>query len=140
MLIVMRFSTMSSVVFKHEAFQNCWYLFLNCLTAVAADSASDHDTLKVVTETLGMSNNRGSDIRHAREDTVNPIEKHQPLPFAHTLNGTAAAIPRLIVALLENGVQLDDDTGKALGLNLPVALRPFWLGSPGPSRLSISWV
>ena len=26
-----------------------------------------------------------------------------PLPFAHTLNGTAAAVPRLIVSLLENG-------------------------------------
>ncbi|OBZ68406.1 Serine--tRNA ligase [Grifola frondosa] len=31
-----------------------------------------------------------------------------PLPFAHTLNGTAAAIPRLIVALLENGARFDD--------------------------------
>lgn len=29
--------------------------------------------------------------------------------FAHTLNGTAAAIPRLIVALLENGVVFKSD-------------------------------
>jgi hypothetical protein len=32
-----------------------------------------------------------------------------PLPFAHTLNGTAAAIPRLIVALLENGAVFDEE-------------------------------
>ncbi|KAG8991301.1 Serine--tRNA ligase, mitochondrial [Tulasnella sp. 427] len=47
--------------------------------------------------------------------------------FAHTLNGTAAAIPRLIVALIENGSQFDA-RGKVVGLNLPKALRPFWLG------------
>jgi seryl-tRNA synthetase len=49
------------------------------------------------------------------------------LPFAHTLNGTAAAIPRLIVALLENGVQFDD-SGSVTGLELPLALKPFWVG------------
>jgi len=47
--------------------------------------------------------------------------------FAHTLNGTAAAIPRLIVALIENGIQLDE-SGEPMALNLPSALRPFWLG------------
>ncbi|KAF8433576.1 hypothetical protein L210DRAFT_3454869 [Boletus edulis BED1] len=51
-----------------------------------------------------------------------------PIPFAHTLNGTAAAIPRLIIALLENGVRLDEK-GKPSGLDLPVTLRPFWLGT-----------
>lgn len=45
----------------------------------------------------------------------------------HTLNGTAAAIPRLIVALLENGV-LFDDAGEVVGLALPAVLRPFWIG------------
>ena len=49
-----------------------------------------------------------------------------PLPFIHTLNGTAAAIPRLIVALLENGVFFDKD-GAPGGVSLPVALKPFWL-------------
>ncbi|TFY72803.1 hypothetical protein EVG20_g225 [Dentipellis fragilis] len=52
-----------------------------------------------------------------------------PLPFAHTLNGTAAAIPRLIVALLENGARFND-ADEVVGLDLPVALKPFWLGSP----------
>ncbi|KAH9937329.1 seryl-tRNA synthetase [Fomitopsis serialis] len=47
--------------------------------------------------------------------------------FAHTLNGTAAAVPRLIVALLENGARFDEK-GNVIGLDLPVALRPFWVG------------
>ena len=49
------------------------------------------------------------------------------LAFAHTLNGTAAAVPRLIVALLENGARFDD-SGSVAGLDLPSALQPFWLG------------
>lgn len=58
-----------------------------------------------------------------------------PLPFAHTLNGTAAAIPRLLVALLENGLQYDK-TGEGdseqviyTGLELPKALQRFYVGS-----------
>ncbi|KAF9225397.1 seryl-tRNA synthetase [Gyrodon lividus] len=58
------------------------------------------------------------------------------IPFAHTLNGTAAAIPRLIVALLENGVHFDIK-GKPSGLNLPVTLKPFWLGT---SSDLVRWV
>ncbi|KAH9486542.1 Serine--tRNA ligase, chloroplastic/mitochondrial [Psilocybe cubensis] len=50
------------------------------------------------------------------------------LPFAHTLNGTAAAIPRLIVALIENGVQFNDKE-EITGIRLPHALRPFWIKS-----------
>ncbi|THV07598.1 seryl-tRNA synthetase [Dendrothele bispora CBS 962.96] len=47
--------------------------------------------------------------------------------FAHTLNGTAAAVPRLIVALIENGIVLDE-SGEPVALELPSVLRPFWLG------------
>lgn len=50
--------------------------------------------------------------------------------FAHTLNGTAAAIPRLIVALLENGARLDGGGG-VLGVDLPKSLEPFWFGTKG---------
>ncbi|PVF97064.1 seryl-tRNA synthetase [Serendipita vermifera] len=53
--------------------------------------------------------------------------KNKALPFAHTLNGTAAAIPRLIIALLENGVILND-AGQPVGMLLPSTLRPFWFG------------
>ena len=58
------------------------------------------------------------------------------LPFAHTLNGTAAAVPRLMVALLENGVRFDD-SGSATGLDLPLVLKPFWVGK---SSEIIRWV
>ncbi len=47
------------------------------------------------------------------------------LPFAHTLNGTAIAVPRLIIALLENGARFND-SGQVVGINLPAALKPFW--------------
>lgn len=59
------------------------------------------------------------------------------VPFVHTLNGTAAAIPRLIVALIENGARFNQD-GNVVGLNLPTSLRPFWLG--GGERDIIHWV
>lgn len=57
------------------------------------------------------------------------------IPFAHTLNGTAAAIPRLIVALLENGATFDEK-GEPVGIALPKALRPFWVGSESV----VSWM
>lgn len=50
------------------------------------------------------------------------------LPFAHTLNGTAAAIPRLIVALLENGVVFTEN-GNVESIRLPKVLKPFWIES-----------
>lgn len=65
---------------------------------------------------------------HIRYRPQSPGASASSLPFAHTLNGTAAAIPRLIVALLENGVELDH-SGRAIGLRLPSILKPFWLNS-----------
>ena len=44
------------------------------------------------------------------------------LRYAHTLNATAAAVPRLVLAILETHGTRD---GK---LVLPEALRPYWLG------------
>ena len=49
--------------------------------------------------------------------------------YAHTLNATAAAIPRLIVALLE--------TYSGNKLVLPASLRPFWLG--GAADPHVQW-
>ena len=49
------------------------------------------------------------------------------LPFAHTLNGTAAAVPRLIVALLETGA-IFNQQGDLVGIRLPEKLKPFWIG------------
>jgi seryl-tRNA synthetase len=58
------------------------------------------------------------------------------LPFAHTLNGTAAAIPRLIIALLENGT-LFNEQGNPIALLLPAVLRPFWI--PVKGRDFVQW-
>ncbi|GAA5987026.1 hypothetical protein JCM10908_000996 [Rhodotorula pacifica] len=57
------------------------------------------------------------------------------LAFVHTLNGTAAAIPRLIVALLENGAVLDAETGRVSRVRLPECLKPFWLGRGTDTRI-----
>ncbi|GAA6023945.1 hypothetical protein JCM11491_000299 [Sporobolomyces phaffii] len=56
------------------------------------------------------------------------------LAYAHTLNGTAAAIPRLIVALLENGAVLEAG-GKVSRVRLPRVLRPFWIGDSASTRI-----
>lgn len=58
------------------------------------------------------------------------------LPFAHTLNGTAAAIPRLIVALLENGA-VHNEKDELVALRLPSSLRPFWINNE--ARGIIQW-
>ncbi|KAF9454068.1 seryl-tRNA synthetase [Macrolepiota fuliginosa MF-IS2] len=57
------------------------------------------------------------------------------LPFAHTLNGTAAAIPRLIVALLENGAVLSE-SGEVRYIRLPKVLKPFWIDN---KRSVVKW-
>ncbi|KDQ19722.1 hypothetical protein BOTBODRAFT_152197 [Botryobasidium botryosum FD-172 SS1] len=83
---------------------------------------------------------------HARYRPLAPLASepqqaaHQPaLPFVHTLNGTAAAIPRLIVAILENGARFQGNT--VVGLNLPAVLRPYWLGvPPNEAAVGIEWV
>ncbi|OSD03205.1 seryl-tRNA synthetase [Trametes coccinea BRFM310] len=81
-------------------------------------------------------------IRYRRQPTTpssSSTEQALPtVPFAHTLNGTAAAVPRLIVALVENGAVFDS-AGSIVGLRLPKALRPFWRltdlrrGASGPA-------
>lgn len=57
--------------------------------------------------------------------------------YAHTLNATAAAIPRLIVAILENGVVLEE--GQVVRVRLPSVLKPFWIGE-GEEAGRIEWV
>ncbi|GAA5854705.1 hypothetical protein JCM8547_004947 [Rhodosporidiobolus lusitaniae] len=84
-----------------------------------------------------------------------PSPKAPKLAYAHTLNGTAAAIPRLIVALLEDGAVLEEpavpeaeggkkkkkagtEGRKVLRVRLPEVLKPFWLGQGTDGR--IEWV
>ncbi|KAG8817104.1 Serine--tRNA ligase, mitochondrial, partial [Serendipita sp. 399] len=64
---------------------------------------------------------------HIRYRSTKASASEKGLSFAYTLNGTGAAIPRLIVALLENGAQLND-ANQVVGLILPSTLRRFWLG------------
>lgn len=81
-------------------------------------------------------------IRHATTGSANdhetsgdassPVDEVKSLPktaFAHTLNATAAAIPRLIVAIVENGAVFDE-TGNWVALELPGVLKRYWLGDP----------
>jgi len=72
---------------------------------------------------------------HIRYKSKSP-ESTAPTTLAHTLNGTAAAIPRLIIALLENGAKFDE-LGELVGITLPETLRPFWIG--GSERTIIQW-
>jgi seryl-tRNA synthetase len=74
---------------------------------------------------------------HIRYRPQEKKEGDSRLPFAHTLNGTGAAIPRLIVALLENGAILNDG-GEVCGLRLPAVLKPFFL-APLSSRINLEW-
>ncbi|KAJ3075653.1 seryl-tRNA synthetase [Podochytrium sp. JEL0797] len=53
--------------------------------------------------------------------TASPGTAAQQLDFVHTINGTAAAIPRLIIALLETHQRPNGD------VYIPKALRPFLL-------------
>ncbi|PCH34014.1 seryl-tRNA synthetase, partial [Wolfiporia cocos MD-104 SS10] len=76
-------------------------------------------------------------IRHRRTASQTDASETSGVPFAHTLNGTAAAIPRLIVALLENGARFDE-SGAVVGFDLPASLRPFWIG--GNHRGVVHWV
>jgi seryl-tRNA synthetase len=48
-----------------------------------------------------------------------PVGKDAKLQFVHTLNGTAMAVPRMIIAILESGFQ-EDGT-----IEIPMALRKF---------------
>ncbi|CAD6887365.1 unnamed protein product [Tilletia controversa] len=68
------------------------------------------------------------------------------LEYAHTLNATAAAMPRLIVAILENfglgdgPVPSGDGNGNGRGsevrLRLPEVLRPYWI----EADTEVEWV
>lgn len=66
-------------------------------------------------------------------------DKKERIQFAHTLNGTAMAVPRVIVALLENGITFDAHN-EMDGLNLPKVLKPFWLGGETCGPVQIRWI
>lgn len=76
-------------------------------------------------------------IRYKSQST-HESSKHQSITeaglgnaWAHTLNATAVAIPRLIVALLENYGISDDKK-----IRLPRSLLPYWIGD----KDAVQWV
>jgi seryl-tRNA synthetase len=61
-----------------------------------------------------------TDFQSRRLNTrYRPNEKDAKIQFVHTLNGTAMAVPRMIVAILESGVREDGS------VEIPMALRKF---------------
>lgn len=82
---------------------------------------------------------RRLDIKHTSalpaDTKFSKALKSNKTSYCHTLNATAVAIPRVIVALVENGAQFDA-SGQWIGLTLPKVLRPFWLGKEAQSDSS----
>lgn len=74
-----------------------------------------------------MSTSMCTDYQSRRLAIRHRVNPQEDLKFPYTLNGTACAIPRIIMALLENGW----DPSNPLNLNLPSALEQFY---PSPSR------
>jgi seryl-tRNA synthetase len=66
-----------------------------------------------------------------------PRETPNRSTYAHTVNGTAVAVPRMIVTLLENGARFDKDR-KIVGVDLPKALQPYWIHNS--ARDFVRWV
>ncbi|PLW45442.1 hypothetical protein PCASD_05935 [Puccinia coronata f. sp. avenae] len=85
----------------------------------------DPNTTSDVDGVTGEENKAGSGSRRTNEKAG----------YVHTLNATAAAMPRLIVSLVENGVLLDQNNSP-IGIKLPAPLKPFWLGG----SKGIEWV
>lgn len=67
--------------------------------------------------------------------TVAENNKSNRTAYCHTLNATAVAIPRVIVALVENGAQFDE-SGRWVGLTLPRVLKQYWLGKEASNETS----
>jgi len=62
------------------------------------------------------------------EGGAKPAKKGSPTVFCHTLNATACAVPRMIVAIIENGQKADGS------IVVPEVLRPFLGGMAVISR------
>lgn len=104
-------------------------------------------TCQQITSTSNCTDYQSRRLHIRYRPPLTSESESSPLPFAHTLNGTAAAIPRLLVALLENGVRFkihEDGSKEIEGLDLPKALERFWVGTNqvgnGKHRGEINWV
>lgn len=87
---------------------------------------------------------RRLNIRHRTPGLPAKFQPHDVIPenvpktvYAHTLNATAVAIPRLVAAIVENGARIVN--GRFAYLELPDVLRPYWIG-PEAARLKFEHV
>lgn len=67
---------------------------------------------------------RRLNITHSPVGSDNP--KDPGTQYVHTLNGTAGAVPRLILALFENGFHRSKSG--VVEVILPSVLKPHWIG------------
>ncbi|RXK39983.1 serine-tRNA ligase [Tremella mesenterica] len=81
-----------------------------------------------------LNSNTNSNTNSTSNADQSTSRQPTSLPFAHTLNGTAAAIPRLLVAIIENGAKFGSD-GELKSVELPFVLKRFWIGTDE----NISW-
>lgn len=72
-----------------------------------------------------LSTSHAPSVSSVTEDDTTATQK---TAFVHTLNATAAAIPRLIISLMENGARFNSQ-GTWEVLELPKTLRKYWLGA-----------
>ncbi|SPO46595.1 related to mitochondrial seryl-tRNA synthetases [Moesziomyces antarcticus] len=96
----------------------------------ASDGASDKTSVKASVKASDKASDKAPD---SSPDKASPtLPSGSGGRTLHTLNATAAAIPRLIVAILENhGVE----KGR---LVLPDTLKPFWLA--GEHDRNVTWL
>ena len=64
----------------------------------------------------------GSPLRAAAAEALRVGSSTGTTRFVHTLNGTACAVPRMVVAILEQNQRADGT------VEIPAPLRPFMLG------------
>ena len=73
-------------------------------------------------ETDGTGNGSSGSPAKSKKKAGGGGIKKKPTQYVHTLNATAAAVPRLVVAIMEN---FQDANGN---VTVPEALRPFMGG------------
>lgn len=83
-------------------------------------------TILVLTSCFKISSTSNCTDYQARRLSIRyrPKDQSSQLEFCHTLNGTAIAVPRLIVAILEN---FQDKDGR---IEIPTVLRRWLPGNP----------
>ncbi|KNZ49003.1 hypothetical protein VP01_526g11 [Puccinia sorghi] len=107
---------------------------VNLMQVSSASNCTDYQSrrLGIRTKVRQESSSEGETAEGTEGGRRRAVEKPG---YVHTLNATMAAMPRLVVSLVENGVLLNQNHCP-IGLKLPAALKPFWLGD----HANIQWL